>query len=407
MMVDEMRDHLNYKIIPFWREMRDNEYGGYYGWKDYDLNVNRRAVKGCILHSRIMWFFANAAMVLEDEDLLEEADHTYDFISKYCLDPVNGGILWSVNFDGTPADTTKHTYNQAFCIYAMSSYYDASHKPEAIENAWKLYDLIETKMKDEIGYLEAFTIDFQPESNEKLSENGVMAEKTMNTLLHVFEAYTELLRVSRKYPDSVPAGHSAEEVADRLRWMMDTIADKIYNPELHRQEVFFDKYMNSIIDLHSYGHDIETAWLVDRGCEILDDPAYTAKMSPITQDLTKKIYDRAYEDHSLLNECERGVDNKNRIWWVQAEAVLGFYNGWEKTPEHTEYKRAAEDIWEFIKTTLTDPRLGAEWYWMLDENLQPVENKPFVEPWKCPYHNGRMCMEIIKRTAAAESAKAE
>ena len=403
MMVDEMKDHLNFKIIPFWRELRDREFGGYYGYKDFDLNVDRKAVKGCILHSRILWFFSNAAMTLDDEELMGDADHTYDFISRFCIDRENGGVFWALNYDGSVSDDIKHTYNQAFAIYALSSYYDATvtfNRPctEAIGEAWKLYDLIEGKCRDEIGYLEAFTRDFQPESNEKLSENGVMAEKTMNTLLHVFEAYTELLRVTKKYPDSAPEGHSAKDPADRLRWMMDTIADKIYNPALHRQEVFFDKYYNSIIDLHSYGHDIETAWLVDRGTEVLEDPVYTAKMSPVTEDLTRKIYERAYDNHSLLNECERGVDNKNRIWWVQAEAVLGFYNGYEKNPEHREYLAAAEDIWQFIRTKLTDPRTGGEWYWMLDENLKPVREKPFVEPWKCPYHNGRMCMEMIHRS---------
>lgn len=379
-------EHLLKKLLPFWEKLKDEENGGFYGYMDFDLNVDKKSVKGCILNSRILWFFSNAAMILKDSSLLAYADHAYQFMVDHCLDEENGGIYWSIHFDGSPADTTKHTYNQAFAIYALSSYYDAAKKPEALEKAMALMEIIETKCTDEIGYLEAFDRSFAPVENDKLSENGVIAEKTMNTLLHVFEAYTELYRVTKN-----------EQAAKRLRFMMNTIAEKIYNPDKHRQEVFFDREMNSIIDLHSYGHDIETAWLLDRGLEILGDRAMTEKLSPITRALTAQIYKRAYVNHSLLNECERGVDNTSRIWWVQAEAVVGFYNGWQKTPEHTEYLAASKDIFCYIMEKLVDPREGSEWYWELDENGNPTSKKPIVEPWKCPYHNGRMCMELIRR----------
>lgn len=385
---EEMREHLEKKLMPFWENLKDEEYGGYYGWVDTELNVDRKAVKGCILNSRILWFFSNAWMALQDDRLKEYADHAFAFMKEHCLDRERGGVYWSVTFDGQPEDTTKHTYNQAFAIYALSSYYAASGSEEALQLAQELQQIIETKCFDAYGYKEALDINFQPADNDKLSENGVMADRTMNTLLHVFEAYTELLRVSGN-----------ETAAKKLRWMMDLIADKIYNPALHRQEVFFDNDMNSLIDLHSYGHDIETAWLVDRGVAVLGDPAYAEKMAPITADLEQNIYDTAYRKHSLKNECERGVDNEWRIWWVQAESVVGFYNAWQKAPEKEYFREAAEDIWGFIKTCVTDPREGSEWYWRTDENGKPDLEKPIVEPWKCPYHNGRMCMEIMKRAA--------
>ena len=117
----------------------------------------------------------------------------------------------------------------------------------------------------------------------------------MNTLLHVFEAYTELYRVTK-----------LDEVGDNIRFMLDIIADRVYNPEIGRQEVFFDRTWHTLIDLYSYGHDIETAWLVDRGLEVLGDSVYTEKLSAITKTITKNIYDRAYIDHSLVNEAEDG-----------------------------------------------------------------------------------------------------
>ena len=380
----QVKEHLQSDIIPFWQRLRDEEYGGFYGYMGYDLAIDKKAVKGCILNSRILWFFSNAYLLLRDEQLLKDAGHAFKFLKDHCLDEENGGIYWSLSFDGKPEDTTKHTYNQAFAIYALSSYYDASKDEQALKIAQELYHIVETKCKDEYGYLEAFNIRFEPAENDKLSENGVMAEKTMNTLLHVFEAYTELYRVTH---DS--------KVADNIRYMLDLVADKVYNSKIGRQEVFFDRTWNTLIDLYSYGHDIETSWLIDRGLEILGDDAYTAKLSPITKTITENIYKRAYIDHSLVNEAENGVVDTTRIWWVQAEAVVGFLNGYQKSPEHKEYLEAAEDIWGYIRDYLVDKRCS-EWYWALDENRKPLE-KPIVEPWKCPYHNGRMCFEVIRR----------
>lgn len=382
--VEEVKNHLTEDIIPFWKSLRDNEYGGYYGYMDYYLNLDKQAEKGCILNSRITWFFANAYTLLKDESLLDEAKHGFAFMKK-CMDKENGGIYWSMKYNGEPEDTTKHTYNQAFSIYALSSYYEATGDEEALNMAKELFTIIETKCTDELGYMEAFDKEFNLVDNDKLSENGVMADKTMNTLLHVFEAYTELYRVA-KLP----------EVKAKLEWIMDVFADKVYNPELHRQEVFFDAQYNTILDLHSYGHDIETAWLMDRGVEVLGDAAYEAKMSPITKDLTAQIYKIAFDGRSLANECEKGVVDTHRIWWVQAESLIGFLNGWQKEPLKTEYLEAAKAQWNFIKEYVVDKRNGSEWFWWVEPDGTPIK-KPIVEPWKCPYHNGRMCFEVIKR----------
>lgn len=399
---DEIENHLIYDIAPFWKKLRDDDFGGYFGWVDYDLNIDEKADKGCILNNRITWFFSNAYATLYDEDLLNEATHGYEFLRDKCVDKVNGGVYWSLNYDGTPKDTTKHTYNQAFAIYALSSYYDVTHDTDALELAYDLFDIIEEKCTDEVGYLEAFTIDWQPESNEKLSENGVMADKTMNTLLHVFEAYTELYRVAHN-----------KKVGERLRWILDVFADKIYNPKLQRQEVFFDSNYNTILDLYSYGHDIETSWLIDRGIEVLGDPEYAKKLTPITQDLARAIYKVAFDGNSLANECEKGVVNDHRIWWVQAETVVGFLNaavmadskyGHEAKdgdPTAEDFIEAANSEWEFIKDYVIDARCR-EWFWEVDPKGKPYEGRPIVEPWKCPYHNGRMCIEVIKRVSTEE-----
>lgn len=381
----ECRAELAGHILPFWKQMRDEERGGFFGFLGYDLKLDKDAVKGCILNSRILWFFSNAYKTLGDKDIVPYARHAYDFLKNHCLDKENGGVFWSLNADGTVCDSTKHTYNQAFAIYALSSYYEISHDREALEIAFGLFDLIEGKCTDDVGYLEAFTRDFRPESNEKLSENGVMAEKTMNTLLHVLEAYTDLFRVS-----------GDNRVKERLHFILNQFAAKIWNPERKRQEVFFDRNLNPLIDLYSYGHDIETSWLVDKCLAVLGEEEFNRLCSPITETIAAQIHKIAYKKHSLLNECERGTDNTKRIWWVQAESVVGFLNAFEKS-EDEKYLAAAADIWEFIKEHMVDKREGSEWFWCTDEDGNAMD-EPIVEPWKCPYHNGRMCFEVIGRT---------
>ena len=193
--VNEIYKELTERIIPFWKGLRDDENGGYYGFVDYDMSVKKDAPKGGILAARILWFFSNAYILLNDSSLLSEAEHAYLFLTEHCLDKENGGVYWMTDYKGRPTDTMKHTYNQAFAIYALASYYEASHSDEALKNAFRLYELIEEKCCDEYGYMEAFDRDFHVISNDALSENGVMACKTMNTLLHVCEGYTELYRV--------------------------------------------------------------------------------------------------------------------------------------------------------------------------------------------------------------------
>lgn len=387
----EIRNHLETGIIPFWKTLRDDTYGGYYGWLGYDLALDKKAEKGCILNSRITWFFSSAYLTLGDKSLLDEARHGYEFLKNFCIDQKYGGIFWSLNYDGTPKDTTKHTYNQAFAIYALSAYYEAAREKEALDLAKELFELIEEKCTDSEGYLEAFTREFLPESNEKLSENGVMATRTMNTLLHVLEAYTQLYKVSKD-----------ERVREKLIWIIDIFEKKVYNPVLQRQEVFFDESYHSIIDLYSYGHDIETAWLMDLTLDVIDDAKLTERISKITRAMTQRVYEVAFDGRSLANECERGKVNEHRVWWIQAENIVGLINGYEKNPQKVEYLEAAKAQWEFIKDYVIDKRAGSEWYWEVSKEGVPYEGRPIVEPWKCPYHNGRMCMEVIKRMKGAD-----
>ena len=384
-MRSEIQNELKKHILPFWMGLRDDE-NGYIGRVDYDLTRHPEAVKGCILNSRILWFFSEAYRALKDTRLLAEADHAFAML-KRMTDDANGGVYWALNADGTVADPTKHTYNQAFAIYALSAYYRATGNAEALQRANDLFDAVEAHCCDAGGYLEAFTADWQPESNEKLSENGVMASRTMNTLLHVLEGYTGLYEAARE-----------DRVRDRLYFILDIWERHVWNPEKRRQEVFFDYEYHTLIDLHSFGHDIETSWLMDHTLDVLEDEALTCRLRPKLLAMAEHTLEAAFTDHGFANESENGVVNQKRIWWVQAEALLGFLNAWQRTGEE-KYRSAVMTQWRYIRDFVCDKRPGSEWYWYVHENGAPGADQPIVEPWKCPYHNGRMAMEVLRRLA--------
>lgn len=385
-MVTEIRKELTEHIIPFWDSLEDKEYGGFYGFMDNDLKLDKGAVKGVILHSRILWFYSNCYLTLKNEKCLEKAKGCYEFMKKYCVDHENGGVFWAVNADGSVADDMKHTYCQAFFIYALASYYDASGDKEALDLAMDMFRTVEEKCTDEVAYLEAMSRTWALVENDALSENGLMADKTMNTTLHLLEAYTELYRV-----------HKDEKVLERLKFQTRIFLDKIFYKEDDRLLVFFDKNLDVIGDIHSYGHDIEATWLLDRACDVMGDEKLAAEVAAMNEKIVANIKKLAYRDGSLLNERDKTEINTWRIWWVQAEAVVGFTNA-AKRYGNPEYAEIAQNIWNYIKNNLVDKREGGEWYSQLDENGKPAEFKPVVDPWKCPYHNGRMCLEIINRS---------
>ena len=404
----EMKKHLCTVILPFWLRRRDDVNGGFTGYMDYDLHDDDKAVKGGILNSRILWFFSSVVKAMNQGQISEEdligykksdieaaADHAYEFLRDVIYDKENGGLFWSVTYDGKPYDTTKHTYNQGFGLYGLAAYYEITGKREALNLALDLFDVIEDHCRDKDGYGEAYNRDFTPASNEKLSENGVMASRTMNTLLHVYEGYAKLLEALKEredYPSRVV------KVSDRMIFQLKIFNEKIYNPARHRQEVFFDKKYNSLIDLHSFGHDIETAWLIRWGLQVLkmrpsvpDHKDLIDETCRMAVDLTEKIYNDCFDGHSLPAEKEGNEVHDHRVWWVQAETVNGFLyefmvNGDKK------YLDVANATWDYIKEKVIDHRKGSEWYWELYADGSPIPDRPIVEEWKCPYHNGRMCL---------------
>jgi mannobiose 2-epimerase len=374
MLFDEVSDMLAGKIISFWKSLHDSENGGYFGQVDFNLTIRRSAEKSSILNSRILWFFSTAAVLLKRSDLAQEADHAYAFLKDAFLDREFGGLYRAVLPGGKVLDDSKDTCSLASAVYALSAYYQLTSDPEALSLAGGIYRLMETQCAAGSGYLNAFDRCFHPIRDGKGIRDGCPAEDSLNTLLHVFEAYCGLYRAA---PDP--------RVAQSIKKILLMFLDKVYDPAAKKPET-----------PDSCGFDIEASWLLDQGCGLLEEKGLSRKVSSLTSRLAARVYRKAYRGHSVRSGYGGEPENEMRVGWVQAEAVVGFLSAYQKKPGHPEYLRAAADVWNYIKTYLADPRPGSEWFWQVDGGGHPDSSRPIAGPWKSPCHNGRMCFEILR-----------
>lgn len=369
---------------PFWLKLIDNENGGFYGEVTYDLKVNKTSEKGGIQTSRILWFFSAAYCATKNEEYKKAATHAYEFLRDKLIDKEFKGVYWMVDYLGNPIDTRKHVYCQSFAIYALSEYYKATKDKQALDLAMNLFSLVENigLNKENSAYLEEFDREWNITPNEMLSENGVIAEITTNTHLHVLEGYTNLYSVTNN-----------RVVGERLKELIYTFYNKIYDKEQHLLKIFFDSEWNTIIDVKSYGHDIEASWLIDDAYKVLN--LKDESIEKMIIDIAYNIKAQIQEDGSLINESENGVKDYTRVWWVQVEAMVGYLNAYERTHDES-FLNIVNNLMTYTMKNMVDPREGGEWYWSIEPNGKPTE-RSVIEPWKTPYHNGRFCLEFMKR----------
>ena len=425
-MKQEMQDVCENNILRFWLDkMQDQENGGFYGRIDGSDVLHPEAEKGAILNARILWSFSAAYRVLSHlspltshlQDYLDAATRAKDYIIEHFIDHEYGGVYWSVDYKGHPLDTKKQFYAIGFAIYGLSEYARATGDREALEYALDLYDCIEGHAldKEHNGYIEACTREWGEISDMRLSELDANYPKSQNTHLHIIEPYTNLLRCLKEMQaqetcDYVPALGSVLPVGvsvpmetivaveASVRNLIDIFTDRILNPDTRHLDLFFEMdWKRGAGHLESYGHDIECSWLLHEAALVLGDQKVLEKVEPIVREVAKASEKGLRPDGSMIHEAnlDTGHVDDDLHWWVQAENVVGLVNIYQYFHDVHALDKAIS-CWNYIKTQLIDWDNG-EWYWSRhpDGTLNTLDDKAGF--WKCPYHNSRMCLEIIER----------
>ena len=420
LMKQEMQDVVKNNILRFWLDkMVDREHGGFYGRIDGSEVLHPEAEKGAILNARILWSFSAAYRILGNPEYLEAATRAKDYIIDHFLDKEYGGVYWSVDYLGNPLDTKKQFYAIGFAIYGMSEYARSTGDREALECALQLFDSIEEHAFDSKynGYIEACTREWGEIADMRLSELDANYPKSQNTHLHIIEPYANLYRCLKEFQastscDYVPVIGSVLpieiavpqetflRVEGALRNIIDIFTDRILNPETHHLDLFFEMdWTRGAGHLESYGHDIECSWLMHEAALVLGDVDVLAKVEPIVREVAKASEKGLRPDGSMIHEAnlDTGHVDDDLHWWVQAENVVGWYNLYQHFGDEQALERAFL-CWNYIKTQIIDWDNG-EWHWSRhpDGSLNTVDDKAGF--WKCPYHNSRMCLEIIERTS--------
>lgn len=382
---------LTYDILPFWMNRMRDPKGGFYGRINGKGMIDFRAGKGAVLNTRILWTFASAYRVLGAKEYLETARQASEYIKQHFIDKEYGGIYWCLDPDGNPSDTRKQFYALAFGIYGFSELYRASGDEDALIQAIKLYNDIDNHSLDRNrdGYFEAATREWGTIEDMRLSEKDQNDAKTMNTHLHILEAYTSLYRVWRD-----------DLLAASLESLIRVFLDKIIQENGHLG-LFFDEEWNLNSPVVSYGHDIEASWLLCEAADVLGNQDLISEVRAVSSSLASAAMEGFTDGGGMIHEHNPVTlhVNLSREWWVQAETVIGCLNQYQLTGSGIWKERALRE-WDFIKKYLICP--DGEWYWSVipeGDRLQPNLADDRAGFWKCPYHNTRMCLEILERAA--------
>jgi cellobiose epimerase len=388
----EARELLEGNILPFWAErMADNVRGGFFGRMSGDGQLDTEAPRGAILNARILWSFAAAYRVLGNRACLEQATRARDYFLEHFVDKEYGGVYWSVTANGEPLDTKKQAYAIGFAIYGLSEYARATGDKTSLETAVSLYHDLECHAFDPQngGYHEALTRKWEPLGDMRLSDKDENCDKTMNTHLHIIEPYTNLFRV---WP--------SPELRKQIVGLVDVFCNRLLNPHTFHLDLFFDTAWNGRRNIESFGHDIEASWLLAETADVLGDTVISEKLAPVIASIAHAAEEGINADGSMTSERwkDNGRSTTEREWWVQCECVIGEINMAQRTcgNESNEHFKRARCCFDYIAKHLVDKALG-EWHWGVSDEGKPNLCHDHAGFWKCPYHNTRMCLEIIER----------
>ena len=385
----ELESELRENILPWWMEhMPDHTFGGFFGHVKHDNQVVEGAGKGSVLNTRILWTYSAAFRMYPNPEYMVTASRAYNYIISHFTDKKYGGIYWELESDGSRRTTRKQIYAIAFAIYALAEYHMASGDEQALKYARVLFLEIEVHAFDPLrnGYTDALSRDWSPVEDLRLSEKDQNESKTMNTHLHILEAYTNLYRVWKD-----------PSLRDALENVLRLMLDRFVNQDSKHLNLFFDDNWTLKSTLVSYGHDIEATWLMHEAAGVLGDQALIGICGKLAVDMARENFSGLDKDGGLFYEWlpeEERLDS-DKHWWPQAEALVGYFNAYQLSGDE-EFLKKAKNSWTFIREKLVDKEYG-EWNWGVNKEGVPLRVKEKAGFWKCPYHNGRACMEIIRR----------
>jgi mannobiose 2-epimerase len=385
----QLEEELAGNILPFWMaHVVDRVNGGFYGAVTNDLQVRNDVPRSAVLCARILWTYATAYRSLGAEQYLSMARWAYDYLTGVFWDPAHGGLYWQVDRSGNPVSDRKHHYAQAFGIYGLSEYYRATQEPQSLVLAQTLFHLLEKHAYEPAfgGYIEGSSREWETMVDMRLSDREFNCRKSMNTMLHILEAYTNLLRV---WDDVLlKAQHRA---------LLEVFQQRIIDHQTGHFRLFFDDGWDSLSENMSFGHDIEGSWLLWEAAELQDDPALLAPVRESAIRIAAAVYrDGLDDDGSLFYESSPdGLVDAGKAWWAQAEAVVGFYNAYQLTGQ-IHFAQAAYRCWTYIQANVVDRTHGG-WFKQLHRDGTPDHASYKAGPWNCPYHHSRACFEMLAR----------
>lgn len=388
---------LNYKkelqqeleeILVYWiSNVVDEKQGGFYGAVSNDNMIDSIAPKGVVLNSRILWTFSAASKYSKNEQCLEIATRAFNYLEKYFIDYEYGGVFWSVDHTGKILDGKKQVYGLAFCMYGLVEFYKVTRNENALQYAKDMFECIEKfsfdKTKD--GYTEAFTREWASIDDFRLSEKDNNEKKTMNTHLHIIEAYANLYEV---WPEIFLRG--------KITGLLNIFEKYIFNKSNHHLNLFMTEDWEVKSSIQSFGHDIEASWLLYECAEISGNELYIDRYKKIALQMAAAAAEALDTDGGMWYEYDPAINHwiKEKHSWPQAEAMVGFFNAYQLSGDE-KYLQLSLNSWQFVKQHLKDSDWG-EWFWGVNEDYS-IMQKDKAGFWKCPYHNSRACMEIMKR----------
>lgn len=380
---------LEQNILPFWRNhMIDEKKGGFFGEIDFNMQVRQNAPKGLILNARLLWTFSAVFQYTKSEEDLNIAHRAYGYISDKFYDTIYGGYFWSVKDNGEPDDTKNQIYALAFAMYGFSEYYKITREPDSLAKAIAIFNAIEHHAFDNTnkGYIDAFARDWSDMDDIRLSEGDLNSKKTMNTHLHIIEAYANLFLV---WED--------EHLKKKLEGLVRVFLDIIISSGDYHLNLFFNETWEKEASIISYGHDIEAAWLIHEAALIHGSERLIREVETIVPKITNAALQGLHQLGGIQHEGDRNgrhVDNQFE-WWPQAEALVGLLNTFQITKDE-KYIDFAVKIGRFTQDYIVD-KINGEWHYRVDETGRPIDTYVKAGFWKCPYHNSRACLEIMKR----------